>query len=162
MFNVNFDYLVWLYFAKILRNNRLIEFALLIVSQLKVVYNQFTAYRTQKLYLVNFTGQTMYLEKILQDTFSIPGLYITDGDLMQPLFLSNKEEGNYPLYLHNQGEVYDDVLIFNVTEQTENERFIVWIPVANYLLLTPEQLSKMDKLINYYKLIEKKYTIKTY
>lgn len=101
MFDIDFRYIVTILLPTRLRLPKTIAWLRVIVSYLKVIYTEFKIYRSKKLYEINFTGQVIYLEKKLQDTFNCPDIYISDGLLTLPLFLTNKEEGRSPVYFGN-------------------------------------------------------------
>ncbi len=110
MFDIDFRYLVTILLPTKLRKERLIAFLRLINSHLKQIYSEFKNYRNLKLYDINFTGQVMYIEKKLQDMFSCSGIYIADGELIQPVYLSNIDEAHTPVYFGNlfiSGTIYN-------------------------------------------------------
>lgn len=120
MFDIDFRYIITILLPYRLRQSKMIAWLQVIVSYLKVIYTDFKLYRSNKLYEINFTGQVMYLEKTLQDALGCPDVYISDGILTLPLFLSNKDEGRAPVYFGNQfilGTIYqeDEEVIYNNT-----------------------------------------------
>lgn len=109
MFNVLFSYLVEILTPTRLRKSRLLGYARVLVSYIKKIYHRYISYRTLKLYDINFTGQTMYLQKKLRDIFGCQGIEITDGVLVLSFYLSNQEELNLPVYGGNcfeMGHIY--------------------------------------------------------
>jgi hypothetical protein len=161
MFQINFTYLINLLLPPFLRKDRHKAWIKLILSNIYKLYIEFMSFKTLKLYDINFNGQTMYLEKKLQDTFGIPGLYISDGLLLNEVYFSNKDEDNIPLYFPNIAEETDTNYFYNIDEYTFDAFFIINIPSINYILLTSDDLAKMRKIIEYYKLIDKTYIIKS-
>lgn len=101
MFNVLFAYLVRNLLPTRLRQSRIIAYAKLLISYIDKIYNEYVAYRTIKLYDINFTGQVMYLQKRIRDTFDCQGILIEDGVLSLPFYLSNKDELNLPVFTGN-------------------------------------------------------------
>ena len=101
MFDIDFRYIVTILLPTRLRKGKWVAWLRVIVSYLKIIYTEFKIYRNKKLSEINFTGQVMYLEKLLQDKFSCSGIYISDGILSFPTFLSNKEEGRASVFFGN-------------------------------------------------------------
>ena len=87
MFNVLFSYLTKILVPTRLRQLRMLSWMNLVVSYIKTIYDEYVVFRTEKLYLINFTGQTMYLQKYLQDEFEEGGIYISDGVMVLRLFV---------------------------------------------------------------------------
>ena len=162
MFNINFTYLIQLLLPPNLRKSKLIAWLQVIVSYLKKIYDSFILFRIDKLYEINFTGQIMYIEKKLQDVFEIDDLFISDGLFLENLFLSNISEGEFPVYMSNISENDETIYLANIQEYYENADFIINIPLAFYNNLTSDDFAKMNKIIDYYKLVEKTYTIQSY
>ena len=200
MFNIIYTYLIAILTPTRLRQPKLLSFLRLIMSYINSIYEEYVEYRSLKLYLINFTGQTMYLEKLLQDEFNCAGIYISDGYLALPLYLFNVDESYLPVYAGNyyiEGTVYqsgDDIIynnywyhynstgnggspdadhaaekgdvietfFINISETTSANDFIVNIPTSCYNSMTEDDINKMHSIINYYKLVNKTYTLKTY
>ncbi len=101
MFNVLFSYLIRILEPTRLRKPRITAYLKVLISDIEKTYDKYISYRTLKLYDVNFTGQVMYLQKKLRDTFGCQGIIIEDGTLTLPFYLSNKEELNLPVYAGN-------------------------------------------------------------
>lgn len=124
------------------------------------LYAIFSSYRIQALYTLSFTGQVIYLEKLLNDTFNNGGteILIADGILKIAPFLFNTAEDADPFYVFNTAETNEENLyLYNTAEYTGNLDFIVKVPTA---LVFDE--NQMKSLINKYKLAGKNYTIQTY
>ena len=124
------------------------------------LYAIFSSYRIQALYTLSFTGQVIYLEKLLNDTFNNGGteIFIEDGILKIAPFLFNTAEDADPFYVFNTAETNEENLyLYNTAEYTGNLDFIVKVPTA---LVFDE--NQMKSLINKYKLAGKNYTIQTY
>lgn len=122
------------------------------------LYAIFSSYRIQALYMLSFTGQVIYLEKLLNDTFNNggTGIFIEDGGKIAP-FIFNTEENEPDLFIYNTEENEPDFFIYNTEEYPGNVDFIVKVPTA---LVFDD--NHMKSLINKYKLAGKNYTIQTY
>lgn len=200
MFNVLFSYLIAILTPTRLRQLKVLAWLRLITSYIKCIYDEYDIYRTLKLYLINFTGQIMYLEKLLQDEFKCAGIYISDSYLVLPFYLFNVNESYLPVYAGNlfvPGTIYQEgnVIVYdnyyyeytapgngnnpdedpaavkgeeietyfvNISETTSANDFIVNIPTACYNSMTADDINKMHSIINFYKLVNKTYTLKTY
>jgi len=162
MFNINFKYLINLLIPPVLRTEKQIAWLEVITYYLKIIYENFILFRINKLYDINFTGQTMYLEKKLQDIFKIPDLYISDGFFVEDTYLSNIHEGNLPVYISNISENEETIIFYNISEINNEFDFVVNIHLSDYLSLSNEDFFKMNKIINYYKLVDKRYKIISY
>jgi hypothetical protein len=118
-------------------------------------------YRAAKSYMLNFTGQVMYLEQYLRDSFLIPGISISDGNVKDLFYLFNESEGFLPVYINNEAEPGANLVeLWNISEITENVDFYVNVPIAAFSLLTDESLKKMQKMINYFLVYGKNYIIR--
>ncbi len=200
MFNVIFEYLRTILTPTRLRQPKLLAWLSVIISYLKKIYNEYISFRTLKLYDINFTGQLMYLQKKLRDTFNCPGIIIEDGTLILPLYLSNQNENNLPVYIGNyfinghnytagewvvfegwwyeytangngttpdadnsaeQRDAYEFFLSNQIEITTQND-FIVKVPQVCFVNMTNDDILKMKSIINYYKIVNKQYTIIPY
>lgn len=200
MFNILFSYLAAILTPTRLRQPKFLAWIALTVTYLKTVYDKYIEFREQKMYLINFTGQTMYLEKYLQDVFDCPGIFISDGYLAIPFYLYNSDESYLPVYVGNLfslGSIYKagneviyqnyfyeytntgngsypdsdpsavrgdeiETYIINKEETTSANDFIVNVPSEYYNLMSEDDLNKMHSIINYYKLVNKTYSIKSF
>ncbi len=158
MFNINFIYLLLISLPTRLRNSRMVAYMRVALSWLQQIYNAFVSFRSLMLYDINFTGQTMYLEKKLRDTFGCNGIEITDGTLTVPNYLYNNADAQLPLYLYNESENQPLYLYHNAELSSQND-FIVKIPSACYSGMTDFESIQMRTIIEFYKLAQKTYTI---
>lgn len=101
MFNIDFDNLITFLLPGSWRKPKFIAWLKLIISQIKAIYDEFYAFRIQMLYIINFTGQIIYLEKKLNDTFDCEGIYIENLQYSKKIFLFNKGENFLPVYTGN-------------------------------------------------------------
>ena len=200
MFNINFDNLIQLLSPSSWRKLKFVSWLKLILSHLRKIYNEFVTFRAQKLYDINFTGQIMYLEKKLNDTFEVSGIYIANIKHFPKLYLQNKGEDFLPVYMgntwksgyvHSQGDwvVYNNfwyeyngqgngglpstdanairreeiqTFIGNAVEDIYQNDFVVYVPIDVYNGFSEDDILKLKKTIEYYKLAEMRYNIKTY
>ncbi len=106
------------------------------------------------------TGQTMWLEKRLNELFNgETKIYISDGVFRQPLYLSNKREGYPPVYLGGKNK---QVYLRNLSESTTETDFYVNIPASLYNSFSDETKIRFEAIIRKYKLLYVNFSIKTY
>ncbi len=171
----------------------------LILSHVQKIYNEFLLFRKRKLHDINFTGQTHYLEKKLNETMQCEGIYIDDIVYIPRLYLFNKRENFLPVffgnnwspdvnykkgdeivyenywykYLEDGGNTTPDLdpntekgeripMILGINESYYSNDFIVYVPEAVYNNFSDTDILKLKETVNYYKLAEMRYMIKTY
>ena len=160
MFNVDFNHIASLLLPSFLRTDKLLSFLKMLISPVKALYLQFFDFRNKELYLLKFTGQVIYLEKLLNDKFQGSNLiYITDGYFTDPFYLFNKAEGFSPVYLQNKSEAGDIQYLINIKEYASDFDFIVNVPASVYDII---DVNEMTAYINMYKLVSKYYKINRY
>lgn len=130
------------------------------IAPIVLLYNDFIAYRNISLKRLQFTGQVIYLEKLLNDTYDSTAIYIEDIADINYLYIANKDEG-YPLYLSNLSENNTAVYIANKSEYVTDYHFKVKIPLTLYNSLGATGLDKMKALINNYRIAGKKFIIES-
>ncbi len=101
MFNINFYNLINFLIPTALRRSKMIAWLQLILSYIYKIYNEFLDFRAKKLYDINFTGQTHYLEKKLNEVMQCEGIYIDDIFYVPRVYLFNKRENFLPVYFGN-------------------------------------------------------------
>lgn len=86
----------------------------------------------QKKYDLQFNGQVVYLEHLLNDLFDPNDrqIYIDDPALISPTYVFNDSEVNESTYLTNTSEVVDGVYMFNESELAGQSDFIIKIPAS--------------------------------
>ncbi|MCX8482857.1 MAG: hypothetical protein ORN50_04700 [Crocinitomicaceae bacterium] len=106
-------------------------------------------------YVLQFNGQVIYLEHILNDQFDNVdrGIYIEDADNNQNVFIFNLAEENEQLFLFNLVEEETPVYFYNYSE-VSNFDFIVYIPAS---VTFDEELVKY--YVNKYKCAAKRWKI---
>lgn len=138
----NFD--IYKYAAQllppILRKKRLFILIMALICYLKVIYSQFKLYAEFVFTTLQANGQTMYLEKALNDRFFFtnreifltegvePDIFISKSIEMKPVYVYMKSEGNH-LYLKKKSEeIYTGAFVVNVPDflkEYENDIIII-------------------------------------
>lgn len=167
MFNVDFNIIIQLLLPPFLRKSKNIEWLKALVKPLIDVYTIFTTYRSSTIYSLSFTGQVIYLEKLLNDTYNsgLTGIYIKDDNLMSVPFIFNKSEGVVNVYLYNFSESATPFYLYNQSAFISQNDFIVMVPAVIYSTLQQNNnqgLNNMTALIKLYKLAGKRFTIQSY
>lgn len=163
MYNIDFSKLISDLLPAFLRKNRMIAWLEVLLTPLQTLYNAFLSYRSSTAYSINFTGQVLSLEYLLNDTFFGNGtyklIYITDGERREPVYVFQQLE-NIPAYFHNVGEVYDPVYLYNSDEPTGYD-FVVWVPGA-FNFPPDKPLEYLIGLVNKHKAAGFQFEIKYY
>ena len=167
MFNVDFNNIVQFFLPPHKRKLKRIEWLKALVKPIIELYNIFMIYRTNTIYSLSFTGQVIYLKKLLNDTYNngSTGIYITDGTFMLKTYLFHKSEGGAKTYFFNKSENAAKTYLFHKSEYAVTYDFVVMVPSAIYSILQQDNnqgLNNMTALINKYKIAAKRYTIQSY
>lgn len=101
---VNWVKLVQLQVPLWMRRKRVVVFLLVCISGVRSLYATFLAYRKAALYNLRITGQTIYLEKALNDRFDFVDrlIYIETLEDASQFYLYNKVEAAAPVYFYNR------------------------------------------------------------
>lgn len=166
MFNINFNILVEQLTPSFLRYPKMLAWVKCLVVPVNYLYLELQSYRLVTLKKIEYTGQIIYLEKLLNDayiTIDTPyPIFIEDVANIEYFYLSNKIEGLPPVCISNKDENNTPVYIGNATEYITNCEFIVKIPQFVYDALTTADLNQMKTLINFYKIAGKRFIIQSY
>lgn len=131
MILIDLHYIINVMLPPVHRINEIIKYIQAVIKPLDDVLQEFYVFFEQNKYNLQFNGQVMNLERLLNEQFDnvANGIYITDAINVNEVFLFNKEEGNELTFLHNKIEVADPYYLQNSME-IENRDFIVNIPSA--------------------------------
>lgn len=164
----NFYQFDWNILLKLLLPKRLVKLKILsfltaLVSPLRLLHLEFLRFRAHSLYKIKFNSQIVYLENVLNDVFDpiLRRIVIQNAVFKNPIYFyepeENKEvffyepEDNQPVYFREPNEFVGDGV-----------DFFVFVP-PDLQPSNPQQeqnlLTRMNGLINYYKLYSKNYSI---
>ena len=106
-----------------------------IIKPVKDLYDAFILYRATALYKLNFNGQIIYLEHILNDVFDNAnrGIYIDNTADLNRVYLFNSSELVTPVYVYNN---YDAAIPYVVGEFSVYDNK-VWVCSNNTTGNTP-------------------------
>ncbi|MCX6232120.1 MAG: hypothetical protein NTZ33_11305 [Bacteroidetes bacterium] len=159
MFNIDFNILINLFLPYALRQLVLTAWIKCLIAPIKSIYNDFKTYRDLCNVKLQFTGQVIYLEKMLNDYYSETIIYIEDAANIDYEFVYNKSEGLPAEFVYNKSESMPSVFVKNKSELEVSYHFIVKIPSALYASLGASGLNKMRAIINMYKIGGKNFLI---
>lgn len=142
----NFD--IYKYAAQllppILRKKRLFILLMALICYLKVIYGKFKLYLDSVFTVLQANGQTMYLEKALNDRFFFtnreiflsegvePDIFISKAIENKPVFAHLKSEGKH-LYLKKKSEeIYTGEFVVNVPDYLKKYENDIIIIVRRY------------------------------
>lgn len=141
------------------RRKKLWAIAVIMLLPLNYVYGLFKAFREQALAKLSINGQVIYIEKVLNDSFSLTNteIYITDIEEKHTL-LNRRSEGPALVYLHKRAENFDNVYMRKQNEGNSSK--------GNYIVNVPDFLadheSEIRQLINYYNPAGRTYVLNIY
>lgn len=99
------------------------------------MFSSMNVYRSAKLYDLNHSGQVIYLEKVLNDTFDkdLRRIYIGDGDFRDRIFVGARDSENHIYYRDQQTVGYSiaDRVQFGFSVHQSTEDTNVDDPVSN-------------------------------
>ncbi|CAN5437591.1 hypothetical protein BH09BAC1_BH09BAC1_05080 [soil metagenome] len=174
MFNLDFVLLSkWMLPAR-RRKAKLIAWLTAGMKAVAELYFAFLLFRAATLYKLSFTGQIIYLEKLLNDQFNngypaytngLPtGIYISDpSTFIFPTYLWHKIEQRPKLYLYHKSEGKPPAYLYHRAELNSQYDFIVNVPfqlgnVVTDLVL----LARIKAWINIYRIAGNRYKIVNY
>lgn len=154
-----------------LRKSKMIAWILVYLTPVESLYASKQLFRDNIRYKLRHNGQKIYLEKVLNEYYSVVGfdptdhqatkqIYIGPGEHLAPLYLYTEME-QQPIYLYTEAEVLANPTkaqyLYTQTEiDQEYADFTVMVPVALTFIE-----AEMRALIDYYLDINI-YKIKTY
>lgn len=120
-------------------------------------------------YKIKHNGQTIAIEKVLNDLYSPAnsGIYLEDYEDVLPqtyIYLNIETPQTPQLYLFLNNESFpQQTHIFSSEEYSQVPDFIVWIPQTDYNnIINYQSLNEFKENINIRKIAGKKYIIQTY
>lgn len=101
---VNWIKLVQLQVPQWMRRKRLVVWLLVLISGVRSLHANFLDYRKNSIYSLLITGQTIYLEKALNDQWDFldRGIYIETATDPNQFYLYNRIEAADPVYFYNR------------------------------------------------------------
>lgn len=156
MILIDYFFLVQICLYQFIRKTKLINFIIVLISQLEMMKTEFYAFFDKKKEELNFTGQVIYLEHLLNKEFDpmLKRIYINDLEQLPELYLFNYEESNEITYLNNQSEGEPPIYLFNQSEYDLDNDFTIYMP--NGLVFDETYLKG---LVNQYKTASKRFNI---
>ena len=132
-----------------------LEWVRVLISPVAYVNAIFVAYRAELIKRLQYNGQTIILENLLNDIFqpSDREIYIeTLDDRLAQLYLYQTSEQEPPEYVHQTGEAPPLYVFQNGEQLAVGYDFIVWVPDG---LLNAEEQARLKAVTRRYKLAGK-------
>ena len=142
-----------------LRQPKLIALLGAVLKPFKDVNDEFVTLSNDTKYLLQFNGQTIYLEHYLNDQHDevLRRIYIVTVSEVNRVAIYFKTEGQAPLYIYRKSELETPVYIRRKTEAVSTTDFIVYVPSD----ITFDETA-MRAQIDQFKQAGKTYIIQTY
>ncbi len=133
-----------------------------LLQPLQSLHDRFSAQAANTLYIMNITGQVIYLEHYLNDLFDpvLRRIFIADGSIVLPPYLYNLVDDEEHLYLYNKADGEAPFYLYNRPDYGGQSEFIVMVPAA--IILTPILISQIKTAVNKFKQAGVKYSIENY
>lgn len=155
MYNINWATLISNTLPYVLRKDRMKAWLYMLIKPIITLHNQFLSYRVRVRKDIISTGQTIYLEKYLNDIFDTDGIYITTN-ARNNLFLGLNEDGDQ-LYLTNPFE--SPILQLGLNDDYVNE--IDFTVNVQDIAGKPTEIN-IQSQVNRYKLAGKSFNVNYY
>lgn len=148
IYRINWNRFAVLSIPNDLRKLIIVRYLLALFAPIKEAYNDFLLFRYQQLYEAEINGQTINLERVLNDIFDPIDrrIYITDGDYYEPPVFYEEWE-NKPVIFYDEGDTRNPV--FWSTDDLNNRvsvNFYVHVPTGIFF-----ESTRMRALVNKYK-----------
>lgn len=133
-----------------------------LLAPLQSLHDRFTAKANDTLYIMNITGQVIYLEHYLNDLFdpTLRRIYIGDGTIVLPPYLFNKVDSAPVWHVYNKTDGEPTQYLYNRADYAVQSEFIVFVPSA--IILTPILISQIKTAVNRFKQAGVKYSIESF
>jgi hypothetical protein len=124
-----------------------------LAASLEYIYQAFLTYANQKRYTLQFNGQVIYLEHVLNDTFDgfQRRIYIDDQQASntQPLILTRRNDHQPTITFYHKIEANSiSQIIFRQQELQTRVSFVVFVPTS---ILSIHQ-NALRSLVNFYRI----------
>lgn len=146
-----------------IRGDRFTEWIGALVEPIQTINDTFAAMVAAIRYELQFNGQVIYLEHILNDQFDVGGrnIYIDDPDqYIDDNYLYNKIEDQDDLTIYNKAEGGPDLYLYTLAETAANDDFIVFVP--DTIGFDAAMQVQMSVIIDRYRHAGKRYSFETY
>lgn len=132
MFDINVNRIIKRFMPHFLRKPVMIDYLSGAAKALKDVNNLFVTLRDETLLKLSYTGQTIYLERLLNDNYdpTLRGIYIDNTNVQGFNYVRNVIENAPAFYVNNKVEAATPDYFDNIAEVEASIHFIVNVPVA--------------------------------
>lgn len=121
VYNVNWNQLIIWLLPISLRKSKVVSYLVALIKPIQNLFVDFLYFRNQQLYDAEINGQTIKLERVLNDTFDPVErrIYITDGDYFTPPVFY-EEYKNLPVIFYEEGNT-DNPIYYKVDSIDDRE-----------------------------------------
>jgi hypothetical protein len=129
-YDVNYKKLVRWLTPNRLRKSKMLAWLELLVSPVVAVYQNFLAFRKQKIYELGLSPLVPDLERMLRDKydFTLRRIFIGDAQDKPTTYIYNRLE-NKPLFVRKRSEAQPKYLYTRGESGLLQDDFIVWVPM---------------------------------
>lgn len=157
IYRINWNRFAVLNLPNDVRKLIVVRYLLAFFAPIKEVWNDFLAFRAEQLYEAEINGQTIKLERVLNDTFDPVDrrIYITDGDYYEPPVFYEEWKNN-PVIFYAEGDTRNPV--FWSTDALNNRvsvNFYVNVPAVIFF-----DSARMRALVSKYKVFGRTFEIR--
>lgn len=154
MYNLDLIYNIYMILPPLLRNPVLVYFIAALLEPVRTLHESFMNMHDEIIYNHKFTGQVIYMERLLSLEFGDYTITIVDGQPDSGSFIGHYPVSNMVLahYDDSSAEVYH----YNAALMVD---FIVQVPAMLYDDMSAADFDRMEAIIEKYKLINKTYEI---
>jgi hypothetical protein len=159
MHNINFFHIVKDYLSELFEKPKHLNFLKAFVKPLSSTNQNFINFKNDIIYKISFTGQVIYLERLLNNKFDPVNraIFIRDGNTLDRIYLRQIVEKRPPLYLRRKSES-KPIYLRRKSEYDALYDFIVCIPTT--ISLTNALKAQMSAEIDFYRQAGMTYQIK--
>lgn len=139
---------------------RILAFLESLLAPVQALNDDFETYIPIARRKATFTGQVVYLERLLNDEFdpTLRRIYIADGQAnVLPPFVFNKVEQR-PAIIYNKAENATPFYLYNSSEYFTEPDFIIMVPAS---VLNPAIQVRIERQVNQYKQAGKNFQVQT-
>lgn len=163
VYSIDFRRFAFLLTPIMFRKKKMIDWLEVLLQPLSELNRLFIKFRNDSVYKVVHNGQVFSLEQVLNDSFDFYDrrIYILDRDYTDFLYIYPAEDDK-PIYIYEESENRSVYVYDESAYESPGYEFIVHMPLDSKPS-TEEALKNIETqikaLVNYYKLVSKRYTI---
>jgi len=156
VYSVNLNKLIIWLLPISLRKSKVVSYLVALIKPIQNLYVNFLYFRNQQLYDAEINGQTIKLERVLNDTFDVVErrIYITDGDYFTPPVFY-EEYKNLPVIFYEEGNT-DNPIYYKVDSIDDRVDFNFYVHVPQDVFF---EKPRITALTNKYKIFGRTFDV---